>query len=76
MVILTTATLVLGQIVSSWVVYSELFRSWAAGFSGVNYLPWSTVLPMLYSLFILPLALVALTITAVRRASLRGAVAK
>jgi hypothetical protein len=75
-VVVTTAILAFGQIFSHWVVYSELIGSWAAGFSGVKYMPWSMVLPMLYLLFVLPAILLALTIFAVRRGPLQKVVAK
>jgi hypothetical protein len=65
-VALTTGVLVVGQIVVYWSVYSDLVQSWVAGHSGVKYLPWANVLPMLYLLFVLPSLLLLATVIAFR----------
>ena len=62
----------MGQIVVYWIVYSDLVQSWVAGHSGVKYLPWTNVLPMLYLLFVLPSILLLATALAFRPVPPRG----
>jgi hypothetical protein len=63
---ITTGIVIVAQIVSHWVVYSELLQAWGGGHSGVKYLPWVNVLLMLYLLFVLPIMLVFATALAFR----------